>query len=146
MKLNTKTITRLTLRIYDCEFRSKLDDLLSKTNMTQQDFFMMLIREGYNNVYPRYTSGPSVNVNFKKEDDERLIESFNDLKELILASYQVEQRKLTDLNLTNKDLLNLLSCVYRMLLDGYSLDTQLEIESGKFDSLPIRFKKNRNVN
>ena len=146
MKLNTKTITRLTLRIYDCEFRSKLDDLLSKTNMTQQDFFMMLIREGYNNVYPRYMSVPSVNVNLKKEDDERLIESFNDLKELILASYQVEQRKLTDLNLTNKDLLNLLSCVYRMLLDSYSLDTQLEIESGKFDSLPIRFKKNRNVN
>lgn len=146
MKLNTKTITRLTLRIYDCEFRSKLDDLLSKTNMTQQDFFMMLIREGYNNVYPRYMSVPSVNVNLEKEDEERLIESFNDLKELILASYQVEQRKLTDLNLTNKDLLNLLSCVYRMLLDSYSLDTQLEIESGKFDSLPIRFKKNRNVN
>lgn len=146
MKLNTKTVTRLTLRIYDSEFKSKLEELLSKTNMTQQDFFMMLIREGYNNVYPRYASVPRVNVNLEKEDDRKLIESFNDLKDLILASYQVEQRKLTDLNLTNKDLLNLLSCVYRMLLDSYSLDTQLEIESGKFDSLPIRFKKNRNVN
>ena len=146
MKLNTKIVTRVTLRIYDPEFGSSLDELLSKTKMTQQDFFMMLIREGYNNVYPRYANVPLVNVNLKKEDDERLIESFNDLKDLILSSYQVEQRKLTDLNVSNKDLLNLTSCIYRMLLDGYSLDTQLEIESGKFDSLPIRFKKNRNVN
>lgn len=145
MKLNTKIVTRLTLRIYDPEFGTSLEELLSKTKMTQQDFFMMLIREGYNNVYPRYANTPIVNVNLK-EDDERLIKSFEDLKNLILSSYQVEQRKLTDLNVSNKDLLNLTSCIYRMLLDGYSLDTQLEIESGKFDSLPIRFKKNRNVN
>ena len=146
MKLNTKIVTRVTLRIYDPEFGSSLDELLSKTKMTQQDFFMMLIREGYNNVYPRYANVPLVNVNLKEKDDERLIESFNDLKDLILSSYQVEQRKLADLNVSNKDLLNLTSCIYRMLLDGYSLDTQLEIESGKFDTLPIRFKKNRNVN
>lgn len=35
-------VTRVTFRINDSEFGRQLDELLSKTKMSQQDFFTML--------------------------------------------------------------------------------------------------------
>ena len=143
MKLNTKMVTRVTFRIYDPIFGSELETLLDKTKMTQQDFFTMLIREGYNDVYPRYMKEPN-----KKEEipaNEALLVLLDEIKDLIISTNTSEERKLSDIKVSNKDLFELASCIYHMALDQYELDTQLEIEDGKFDSIPFRFKKNRNV-
>ena len=142
MKLNTKMVTRVTFRIYDSEFGRQLDELLSKTKMSQQDFFTMLIREGYNNVYPRYASVPSVNSKEEKKD-EMLDSSLKDIKDLIMACHINEKKSLDDIKITGKDLMAIVSCIYKMFLNGQDVEIQEDIEAGKFDGVPYRFKRVR---
>ena len=145
LKLNTKMITRVTFRIYDVEFGRKLDELLGKTKMSQQDFFTLLIEEGYKQVYPRYASIPSVSAKEEGLGRETFESSMKELKDLIVACHTTEQRKLSDIQVNNKDLLAIISCVYKMFLNNLDIDIQEEIEAGKFDSAPSRFKRVRDV-
>ena len=145
MKLNTKMITRVTFRIYDVEFGKKLDELLGKTKMSQQDFFTLLIEEGYKQVYPRYASIPSVNAKEKALRREKFEGSMKELKDLIIACHTTEERKLSDMQVSTKDLLAIVSCVYKMFLNSQDIDIQEEIEAGKFDSAPSRFRRVRDA-
>ena len=43
--LNTKSITKCTLRIYEQDFAKKLDDLYSKVGRAQSFFLVYLIKE-----------------------------------------------------------------------------------------------------
>ena len=138
-------ITRVTFRIYDVEFGRNLDELLGKTKMNQQDFFTLLIEEGYKQVYPRYASIPSVNTKEEGLGRETFESSMKELKDLIVACHTTEQRKLSDIQVNNKDLLAIISCVYKMFLNNLDIDIQEEIEAGKFDSVPSRFKRVRDV-
>ncbi len=45
-RLNTKEITRCTLRFYDSDFVKKLNDLYGKIGGTQQAFLGMLVNVG----------------------------------------------------------------------------------------------------
>ena len=145
LKLNTKMITRVTFRIYDVEFGRKLDELLGKTKMSQQDFFTLLIEEGYKQVYPRYASIPSVNAKGDGLGRETFETSMKELKDLIIACHATEERKLSDIQVSSKDLFAIISCVYKMFLNVQDIDIQEEIEAGKFDSAPSRFKRVRDV-
>ena len=138
-------ITRVTFRIYDVEFGRKLDELLGKTKMSQQDFFTLLIEEGYKQVYPRYASIPSVNAKEEGLGRETFESSMKELKDLIVACHTTEQRKLSDIQVSNKDLLAIVSCIYKMFLNNLDVDIQEEIEAGKFDSVPSRLKRVRDV-
>lgn len=142
MKLNTKMVTRVTFRIYDAGFGKQLDELLSKTKMSQQDFFMMLIQEGYNCVYPRYASLPSVNSKEEKKD-ELFDSSMKELKDLIMACHINEKKSLDDIKITGKDLMAIMSCLYKMFLNEQDEEIQEEMEAGKFDGVPHRFKRIR---
>ena len=145
MKLNTKMITRVTFRIYDVEFGRKLDELLGKTKMSQQDFFTLLIEEGYRRVHPRYADAPSAKESGEGLRREAFEGSMKELKDLIIACHATEERKLSDMQVSTKDLLAIVSCVYKMFLNSQDIDIQEEIEAGKFDSVPSRFKRVRDV-
>lgn len=53
-RLNTKEITRCTLRFYDSDFVKKLNDLYGKIGGTQQAFLGMLVNVGYQQVSSLY--------------------------------------------------------------------------------------------
>ena len=54
--LNTKEITKCTLRFYDADFVKKLNDLYKKVGGTQTSFLGMLVREGYKSIAPMYAN------------------------------------------------------------------------------------------
>ena len=54
--LNTKEITKCTLRFCDADFVKKLNDLYRKVGGTQTSFLGMLVREGYKSIAPMYAN------------------------------------------------------------------------------------------
>ena len=52
--LNTKEITKCTLRFYDTDFVKKLNDLYKRVGGTKTSFLGMLVREGYKSIAPMY--------------------------------------------------------------------------------------------
>jgi hypothetical protein len=54
--LNTQQITRCTMRIYDPEFSKKMSELYQKVGGNQNDFFLLLMKEGYKSVAPLYSN------------------------------------------------------------------------------------------
>lgn len=135
-----KTIccSHATLRIYDTEFALKLEKLLKECGMNKQDFFLMLVTEGYKAISRRNDSFSSVNL---KEESKELSKKLDNVHDLIISSYVNEDKKLDDIKHRNENLLMLISAIYNMVLCDLDSELQEEAERGLFDQVPSRFNK-----
>ncbi len=136
----TKTIScsHATLRIYDTEFALKLEKMLKECGLNKQDFFLMLVTEGYKAISRRKDSFSSVSL---KEEDKELSKKIDNIHEMIISSYVNEDKKLNDIKHRNENLLILISSIYNMVLCDLDSELQEEAERGLFDQVPSRFNK-----
>lgn len=141
-RLNTKEITRCTLRFYDSDFVKKLNDLYGKIGGTQQAFLGMLVNVGYQQVsslYKERTVSNSVEGSKEDEFDKTLLE----LKNILLEKYDVEMKQIQNLSLDNVTQMKILSCLYNMILLTLIDDSGIRsiVDNGGLDKVPKRFTK-----
>lgn len=138
MKENkTRSCSHATLRIYDTEFVLELEKMFRESKLNKQDFFLMLVEEGYKAIKGRKDSFSSVS---SKEEDKELSKKIDNVHEMIISSYVNENKKLDDIKHRNENLLLLASAIYNMVLCDLDAELQEEAERGLFDQVPSRFK------
>ncbi len=139
MKENkTKSCSHATLRIYDTEFVFELEKMMEESKKNKQDFFLMLVEEGYKAIKGR--KDPFLSVSSKEESKE-LSKKIDNVHEMIISSYVNEDKKLEDIKHRNENLLLLASAIYNMVLCDMDSELQEEAERGLFDQVPSRFNK-----
>ena len=140
--LNSKQITKCTIRFYDPEFSEELEKLYKKVGGSQTAFFNMLIKEGYKNIEPLFEKdGEPVFESLKGVLGDDVIKSVGDVKNTIVQSSDTELRELKALTENVDDLARMLACIYNIYALG--LDDELKdiIDNGGLDRIPKRFQK-----
>lgn len=146
--LNTKEITKCTLRFYDADFVKKLNDLYRKVGGTQTSFLGMLVREGYKSVAPLYADiNIPVSESVKGVQGEAIESGIKELKDILLEKADVEMKHISNLSDDQESLMKLLACLYNLFLLCSIDDEQIKaiIDQGGFDRIPKRFTKMRHV-
>jgi len=142
--LNTKEITKCTIRFYDPEFVEKLNDLYQKVGGTQSSFLGMLIKEGYKTVSPLYANKEvPVSESVKRVREKETEEALKELRDLLLEKSDVELKSMDGISEDQQSLIRLLSCVYNVLLQCLIGSGPIKdlADSGGFDDVPKRFRK-----
>lgn len=134
---NNISCSHATLRIYDTAFVLELEKMMKEYKKNKQDFFLMLVEEGYKAIKGRNNSISSVSL---KEDEEKLNKKLDNVHEMIISSYISEDKKLDDIKHRYENLLLLLSSIYNMVLCDLDTELQEDVEKGLFDQVPTRFK------
>lgn len=145
--LNTKQITRCTLRFYDPSFVEKLNSLYKKVGGTQSSFLGMLIKEGYKSVSPLYESnGEPVSESVMGVLGDKLESSLSELKEILLEKSDAEMKEIASLSDDHVELLRFLSCIYNLFVLISINDKEVKdiAEEGGLDRIPKRFQKASN--
>lgn len=146
--LNTKEITKCTLRFYDADFVKKLNDLYRKVGGTQTSFLGMLVREGYKSVALLYADiNIPVSESVKGVQGEAIESGIKELKDILLEKADVEMKHISNLSDDQESLMKLLACLYNLFL-LYSIgDEEIKaiVDQGGFDRIPKRFMKMRHV-
>lgn len=140
--LNTKQITKCTVRFYDPEFSEQLEKLYNKVGGSQTAFFNMLIREGFKNIEPLFEKdGVPAWDSLKESVGEGVIKSVDEVKASLLEASDTELKELKELADNVDDLAKMLACIYNIYALG--LDDELKdiIEHGGLDRIPKRFQK-----
>lgn len=148
MSLNTKQITRCTLRFYDPEFVKNLNALYKKVGGTQSSFLGMLIKEGYKVVSPLYESNEEpVSESVLGVLGDKLGKSLDELKDILIEKSDAEMKGILALSDENIDLLRFLSCIYNLFVLVAINDKEVKdiAEQGGLDRIPKRFRKACNV-
>ena len=146
--LNTQQITRCTMRIYDPEFSKKMSELYQKVGGNQNDFFLLLMKEGYKSVAPLYSNiNLPVVDSVKRMQGDATEEALNEIKTLLLERSDVETKQIANLADDHESIMKLCSCLYHLLLMSGMSDKNIKeiVENGGFDGIPMRFKKLRNI-
>ena len=146
--LNTKEITKCTLRFYDADFVKKLNDLYKKVGGTQTSFLGMLVREGYKSIAPMYANvDVPVSESVKGVQGEAVEAGIKELKDILLEKSDVEMKHIANLADDHETLLKFLACMYNLLILSGVDDEEVKsiIDQGGFDRIPKRFQKMRNI-
>jgi hypothetical protein len=146
--LNTKEITRCTLRFYDSDFAKKLNELYAKIGGTQTAFLGMLVKEGYKVVSPMYANvGLPVSASVKEANGEKIDMVAKEIKDLLAEKSDVEMKNIANLAEDHETMMKFLACIYNLfILTGIDDKSMKEIiDSGGFDRIPKRFLKMRNL-
>lgn len=115
--LNTKEITRCTMRIYDHSFARDLSVLYQKIGGLQNDFFLMLMKEGYRSLSPLYQHQDlPVNDSLKRVQGDEIERLGKELKDLINSKSAAELKFMDGLSEDNETLVLILSCIYRLFI------------------------------
>src|SRR5574344_137222 len=144
--LNTQQITRCTMRIYDPDFAKKLSELYRKIGGNQNDFFVLLMREGYKSLAPLYQDmSIPVIESVKRMQGDETAKTLKELKALLLERSDVETKQMANLADDHESIMKLCSCLYHLLLMSGMSDKNIKeiVENGGFDGIPMRFKKLR---
>lgn len=146
--LNTKQITRCTLRFYDPSFVEKLNSLYKKVGGTQSSFLGMLIKEGYKVMSPLYESNEEpVSESVLGVLGDKLENSLSELKEILLEKSEAEMKGISSLSDDHVELLRFLSCIYNLFVLISINDKEVKdiAEEGGLDRIPKRFQKANNA-
>jgi hypothetical protein len=146
--LNTQQITRCTMRIYDPEFSKKMSELYRKVGGNQNDFFLLLMKEGYKSVAPLYANiSLPVGESVKDSKDQSIDRDLREIKTLLVERSDVETKQIANLADDHESIMKLCSCLYHLLLMSGMDDKNIKeiVENGGFDGIPMRFKKLRNI-
>lgn len=145
--LNTKQITRCTLRFYDPGFVEKLNSLYKKVGGTQSSFLGMLIKEGYKVMSPLYESNEEpVSESVLGVLGDKLEGSIGELKDILLEKSDAEMKGIASLSDDHVEFLRFLSFFYNLGFLLYVNDKEVKdiAEQGGLDRIPKRFQKASN--
>lgn len=137
-----KSCSHVTLRIYDTEFALDLEDMMKKSKRNKQDFFLMLVEEGYKSLIEKNDNHSSCVL---KKTDKEMDEKIDNIHDLLISSYLNENKKLDDMKMHDDGMLKLLSAIYNMYLSSIDCELQEDVERGKFDNVPYRFRHLRDM-
>ena len=142
--LNTKQITKCTLRFYDPTFVEKLNSLYKKVGGTQTSFLGMLVKEGYKVVSPLYENDEEpVSESVLGVLGDKLESSLNELKEILLEKSDAEMKGISSLSDDHIEFLRFLSFFYNLCFLVYVSDKEVKdiADQGGLDRIPKRFQK-----
>ena len=140
--LNSKQVTRCTLRFYDPKLANDLEILWKKIGGTQNDFFTMLIKEGYKSISPLYEHiNLPVIESVKRVQGENVEKLIQELKELFMENSVAEIKAINGLFKETKVTKKMLSCALNLLTMLNEDDETLKafIERGGMDKIPTKF-------
>lgn len=115
--LNSKIVTRVTIRITKPDRADSLNSLFRKTSLTQNAFFNELIWKGYLSMANDYADVAEPTKKFDSTISiDEFIRKLDELKTLILDSHETQMNEIKSSELKNDVILKLSSSSYNILL------------------------------